>query len=67
MENRRRRRKKKEKIEEVLDMKIVDTRRGRYNGYLIKWKGLLQEDNTWITKEEIRNLDREKWQRFEVE
>jgi len=57
--------KKEEQVEIMLDRKIVETRRGRYKKYLVKWKGLQQEDNTWILEESLKSLNEEKWRSFE--
>ena len=58
--------KKKEQVEELLDRKIVATRRGRYSKYLIKWTDLSHEDSMWISEEEMRTLDERKWEKFEA-
>ena len=53
-------------MEEVLDRKVVVTRGGRYKKYLVKWLGLPYEDNTWISKEELKALDRQRWNTIEA-
>ena len=57
--------KKKEEVDQILDKKTMDTRHGKYNKYLVHWKGLEQEDNTWVTEWEIQKLDADKWKQFE--
>lgn len=47
-------------MEEVLDRKIIEIRRGRYSKYMVKWIDLPYEDNTWILEEELRTLDERK-------
>ena len=41
--------KKKLNIEQILDKKIVSTRNGSYDHYLVQWEGLQQGENTWIS------------------
>lgn len=41
---------KKEEIEEILDTHVGQSTRNRqYEEYLVKWKGWLVEDSTWIS------------------
>jgi len=60
-------RKKKEKIEEVLDRKVVDTKGGNHIRYLVKWEGLPKEYITWITKGKLKSLNKDKLKNFEEE
>lgn len=58
--------KKREQVEKVLERKVVMTRGGRYKKYLVKWSYFPYEDNTWISKEELKALDWHKWKIFEA-
>jgi len=41
----------------VLDKKVVKTRRGRYKRYLVRWKDLPPDDDTWVIDEELKELN----------
>ena len=44
-------------IEEILDSHIGKiTRNKTYEEYLVKWKGRLVEDSSWLAKEEVECL-----------
>ena len=44
-------------IEEILDSRVGRSTRNRtYEEYLVKWKGRLVEDSSWITREEVDHL-----------
>ena len=45
-------------IEEILDNHVEKgTRNKTYEKYLVKWKGKLVKDSSWIEKEKVTNLD----------
>ena len=46
--------KKREKIEQILDVKIVTTRNRDYYRYLVRWQGRPESDNSWITGEDLQ-------------
>ena len=54
----------KKEIEDFVDHQVVSTRSGGYEKYLVKWKGHLLSDCTWITNEELLALDHELYDRF---
>lgn len=58
--------KKREQVEEVLDWKVVVTSGRRYKKYLVKWSDLPYEDSAWISEEELKALDKQKWKIFEL-
>ena len=44
-------------IEEILDSRVEKSTRNRtYEEYLVKWKGRLVEDSSWLAKEEVNYL-----------
>ena len=44
-------------IEDILDSRVGrSTRNKTYEEYLVKWKGWLVEDSSWLTKEEVDQL-----------
>ena len=44
-------------IEEILDNHVgKSTRNKNYEEYLVKWKGGLVEDSSWLAKEEVNRL-----------
>ena len=48
---------KKEEIEEILDSRVGrSTKNRQYEEYLVKWKGRLIEDSTWILAVEVSHL-----------
>jgi hypothetical protein len=51
--------KKREKVERVLDTKLAATRSKAYKLYLVKWEGLSDSYNSWITEAELLKHNRE--------
>lgn len=49
--------KKKEKIEHILDKKIIHTWKGEYNKYLVLLEGLAPIECKWIMEGDLINLD----------
>ena len=45
--------KKREQIERVIDTKLSGTRSQAYKLYLVKWEGLPDSFNSWITESEL--------------
>ena len=44
-------------IEEILDSHVGrSTRNKTYEEYLVKWKGRLVEDSSWLAREEVDHL-----------
>ena len=47
----------KKEIEEILDSRVGrSTRNKTYEEYLVKWKGRLVEDSSWLAREEVNHL-----------
>ena len=44
-------------IEYVLDDQLVSTRQGRYQIFLVKWRGKPHFENTWITTTDFQKLN----------
>ncbi|XP_026655874.1 uncharacterized protein LOC113461018 [Phoenix dactylifera] len=49
--------KKHDRIERILDEQIISTRRKGYQRYLVRWHGRPESDDTWITREELQQID----------
>jgi hypothetical protein len=47
----------KEHIDAILDEKIVSTRDGGVQRFLVRWQGHPTSDCTWITRDELQQLD----------
>ena len=56
---------KKEKIEQILDDKIVTTRNKDYYRYLVRWQGRPDSDNSWITREDLQRLDPDLFEQYQ--
>jgi len=46
-----------EQIDSIKDDQIIFTRDGGCRRYLVHWKGHLESDDTWITREDMWRLD----------
>ena len=45
-------------IKEILDSRVGrSTRNKTYEEYLVKWKGRLVEDSSWLAREDVYFLD----------
>ena len=45
------------KIEEILDSHVGRSPRNKtYEEYLVKWKGRIVEDSSWLVREEVEHL-----------
>ena len=44
-------------INAILDEQIVSTRDGGVHRFLVRWRGRLDSDCTWITQDELQRLD----------
>ena len=51
--------KKREKLDHVLDTKLTTTRSKAYKLYLVKWEGLPDSYNSWITEAELLKHNQE--------
>ena len=47
----------KESIDAILDEQIISTRDGGVHYFLVWWRGRLDSDCTWITRDELQRLD----------
>ena len=47
----------RESIDFILDEQIVSTRDGGVHRFLVRWRGRPDSDCTWITRDELRQLD----------
>ncbi|PKA50689.1 hypothetical protein AXF42_Ash021218 [Apostasia shenzhenica] len=55
---------KKEQIEQILDDQIISTRNREYQRYLVRWKGLSSSKDSWITRDELQQLDPDLVERY---
>lgn len=51
-------------IEDIVDTKIVSTRSGGYQKYLVKWKNRHWSDCTWICDEDFQHLDCDLYEKY---
>ena len=49
--------KRGERIERVIDDKIVTTRNKDYQRYLVHWQGRPDSEDSWITQEELQRIN----------
>ena len=56
---------RREKIEQILDDKIVTTRNKDYFRYLVRWQGRPDSDNSWITREDLQRLDPDLFEQYQ--
>lgn len=49
---------------DVLDERFVPTRRGDYRQYLVQWRDRSDDERTWITATEFRQLAPDLLQRY---
>lgn len=57
--------KKKDCVARILDKRVITTRHGNYNRYLVQWEGLPQSSNTWVLESELQKIDNQKLQEFQ--
>ena len=48
---------RREKIERILDDKIITTRSKDYQQYLVQWQGRPESDNSWINREDLQRIN----------
>ena len=45
-----------EHIDQILDEQVTLIRKGSYQRFLVKWRGRLETDATWIPRSELQRL-----------
>ena len=48
---------RKERIERILNDQIITTRNKGYQRYLVRWQGRPESEDSWITKEDLQQID----------
>ena len=48
---------RKDRIEKILDDQAVTTRNKGYQRYLVRWYGRPESEDSWITREDLQNID----------
>ena len=48
---------RREKIEQIMDDKIITTRNKNYQRYLVRWQGRPEFEDSWITREDLQKLN----------
>lgn len=51
-------------IEDIVDTKLISTRKGGYQKYLVKWKNLGWSDCTWISDEEFQHFNSDLYKKY---
>lgn len=51
-------------IEDIVDTKIISTRKGGFQKYLVKWKNLAWSNCTWICDEEFQNFNCDLYEKY---
>ena len=46
--------KRQDRIEQILDDKIITTRNKDYQRYLVHWQGHPNSEDSWITREDLQ-------------
>jgi len=57
--------KRQDKLKQILDDKTVTTRNKDYQRYLVCWQGRPEFENTWITKEDLQQIDLDLLEHYE--
>jgi len=56
---------RKEQIEKILDDQVISTRNRGYQRYLVRWQGRPDSDDSWISREELQELDPDLLERYQ--
>ena len=48
---------RKDRIERILDDQAVSTRNKGYQRYLVSWQGRPESEDSWITREDLQQID----------
>ena len=48
---------RKERIDRILDDQSITTRNKGYQRYLVQWQGRPESENSWITREDLQQID----------
>lgn len=51
-------------IEDIVDTKIISTRKGGYQKYLVKWKNIGWSNCTWISDEEFQHFNSDLYEKY---
>ncbi|GFY97444.1 hypothetical protein Acr_11g0017500 [Actinidia rufa] len=55
----------KEHIDAILDEQIISTRDGGVQRFLVRWSGRPASDDTWITSDDLQQIDRELFEYYQ--
>ncbi|GFS37095.1 hypothetical protein Acr_00g0049800 [Actinidia rufa] len=55
----------KEHIDAILDEQIISTRDGGVQRFLVRWSGRPASDDTWITSEDLQQIDRDLFEYYQ--
>ncbi|GFZ14592.1 hypothetical protein Acr_24g0007820 [Actinidia rufa] len=55
----------KEHIDAILDEQIISTRDGGVQRFLVRWSGRSASDDTWITSDDLQQIDRELFEYYQ--
>ncbi|GFZ18557.1 hypothetical protein Acr_27g0002960 [Actinidia rufa] len=55
----------KEHIDAILDEQIISTRDGGVQRFLVRWSGRPVSDDTWITSEDLQQIDRDLFEYYQ--
>ena len=48
---------KKDRIERILDDQVITTHNKGYQRYLVRWQGRPESENSWISREDLQQID----------
>ncbi|GFZ14469.1 hypothetical protein Acr_24g0006590 [Actinidia rufa] len=55
----------KEHIDAILDEQIISTRMVVFSAFLVRWSGRPVSDDTWITSEDLQQIDRDLFEYYQ--
>ena len=56
---------RKDRIEKILDDQAISTRNRGYQRYLVRWQGQPESEDSWISREDLQQLDPDLLERYQ--
>ena len=54
----------RDRVERILDDQAIVTRNKGYQHYLVRWQGQLESEDSWITHEDLQQIDLDLLERY---